>query len=77
LTKLLGDPVARKIKKQIFHYTCTMTEEEFKTTRKAPSPDDLISIDAYYDMHPEKDDRPEHVKKDKEVEIEVDTTDQE
>lgn len=40
-----------------------MTEEEFKTTREAPNPDDLMSVKAYYDMHPEEDDRPEDIKK--------------
>lgn len=40
-----------------------MTDEEFKTTRKAPNPDDLISVASYYEMNPEEDDRPEHIKK--------------
>lgn len=39
-----------------------MTDEEFKTTRQAPHPDELISLEAYYEMNPEKDDRPEHIK---------------
>jgi hypothetical protein len=39
-----------------------MTEEEYKTTRKAPNPDDLISVSSYYEMNPEEDDRPEHIK---------------
>jgi hypothetical protein len=54
--------VARKKNIQIFRYKCTMTDEEFKTTRKAPNPDDLISVNAYYDLNPEMDDRPEHIK---------------
>ena len=40
-----------------------MTEEEFKTTREAPNPDELISVASYYELNPEKDDRPESVKK--------------
>lgn len=57
--------VAKKINrnKQIFEYECTMTGEQFKTTRRAPNPDDLISVKAYYDMNPEKDDRPERIKR--------------
>ena len=39
-----------------------MTDEEYKTTRKAPNPDDLISVNSYYEMHPEMDDRPDHIK---------------
>ncbi|MCP4913011.1 MAG: hypothetical protein GY909_07820 [Oligoflexia bacterium] len=56
------DTVARKKKKQIFRYNCTITDEEFKTTRKVENTDDLISVKAYYEMNPEKDDRPEHIK---------------
>lgn len=55
--------MARKKKVQIFKYNCTITDEEFKTTAKADNPDDLISVAAYYEMNPEKDDRPEHIKK--------------
>lgn len=58
----------RKKFKKIYRYQCTMTEEEFKTTREAPNPDDLMSIKAYYEMHPEEDDRPEDIKKQLEVE---------
>ncbi len=55
--------MARKKRKQIYNYKCTMTEEEFKTTREAPNPDELISVASYYELNPEKDDRPESVKK--------------
>lgn len=55
--------MAKKSRKQIFKYECTMTGEVYKTTRKAPNPDDLISVTAYYEMYPEKDDRPEEVVK--------------
>lgn len=56
------DNVARKKHVQIYRYNCTMTDEEFKTTAKAENPDDLISVSAYYEMNPDKDDRPEHIK---------------
>ena len=63
--QMKGKAVAKKINrnKQIFEYECTMTGEQFKTTRRAPNPDDLISVKAYYDMNPEKDDRPERIKR--------------
>lgn len=60
--------MARKFKKQIFRYECTITGETYKTTREAPNPDDLMSVKAYYDLHPELDDRPEHIKKESELE---------
>ena len=40
-----------------------MTAEEFKLTAKAPKPDDLVCVKAYYELNPDKDDRPEVVKK--------------
>lgn len=55
--------MARKQKKQIFRYDCTITGETFKTTKKAPHPDELICVKAFYELNPEKDDRPEAIKK--------------
>ena len=55
--------MGRKKIVQIYRYKCTITEQEFKTTREAPNPDELISVNAWYDLHPEEDDRPESVKK--------------
>lgn len=55
--------MAKKNFKESYYYECTMTGEKFKVTREAPNPDELISVKAYYDMHPEKDDRPEDIKK--------------
>ena len=53
----------RKKLKQIFRYDCSLTGENFKTTRKVDNSDDLISVKAFYELNPEKDDRPEHIKK--------------
>lgn len=55
--------MARKKKLEIHRYDCTITGESYKLYRKAPSPDDLVSIKAYYELNPEEDDRPEHIKK--------------
>lgn len=55
--------MARKKKIQIHRYKCTITDEEFKTTKKVDNPDELISVAAYYELNPDKDDRPEHIKK--------------
>lgn len=51
----------KKIKK-IYKYDCNVTGETFKTTSEAPNPGDLMTVSAYYQMHPEEDDRPLEVK---------------
>ncbi len=48
---------------ETYTYKCSITEEEFKLTRKIKKTDELISIQAYYQLYPEKDDRPEQIKK--------------
>ncbi len=55
--------MARRKSKPIFRYKCTITDEEFKTTRKVENTEDLISVTAYYQLHPENDDRPDNIKK--------------
>ncbi|MBT3584475.1 MAG: hypothetical protein HN509_06195 [Halobacteriovoraceae bacterium] len=54
--------MARKKFKKIYNYNCTITDEVFKTTKEAPNPEELISIKAYYELNPDKDDRPDHIK---------------
>lgn len=51
----------KKIKK-IYKYECTITGETFKTTAEAENPGELTTVSAYYQMHPEKDDRPIEIK---------------
>ena len=51
----------KKIKK-IYKYECNVTNEQFKTTAEAPSPGDLTTVSAYYQMNPEMDDRPLEIK---------------
>lgn len=51
----------KKIKK-IYKYECTMTGETFKTTAEAKHPDELVSVKAFYELNPDKDDRPSEVK---------------
>ncbi len=52
-----------KREKITYNYECTLTGEEFVTTAKAPNPKELVSIKAYYELHPEMDDRPTVIKK--------------
>tara|TARA_B100001971_G_C18268036_1_gene596511 strand:- start:80760 stop:80951 length:192 start_codon:yes stop_codon:yes gene_type:complete len=55
--------VARRRREQkIYVYECTITGEEYKLTEKAENPDDLVSVKAFYELNPEKDDRPKHIK---------------
>lgn len=57
-------PVARRKKeKKIYKYECTITGDQYTLTEKAENPDELMSVKAYYEMHPEKDDRPADIKK--------------
>lgn len=51
----------KKIKK-IYKYECNVTGEAFKTTAEAPSPGDLTTVSAFYQMNPELDDRPLEIK---------------
>ncbi len=53
----------RKKEKKIYKYECTITGDQYTLTEKAENPDDLMSVKAYYEMHPEKDDRPADIKK--------------
>ncbi len=48
--------------KKTFQYSCVLTGETYETTKKASSEEELLSIEAYYEMNPEMDDRPEHIK---------------
>ena len=53
----------RRREKITYNYECSLTGEEFVTTEKAQHPKELLSVKAYYEMHPEDDDRPAVIKK--------------
>jgi hypothetical protein len=53
----------RRREKITYNYTCSLTGEEFVTTEKAKEPKELLSVKAYYEMHPDMDDRPAVIKK--------------
>jgi len=53
----------RKREEPFQKYTCIITGEEFSMRFKAPNPEDLVSVKGYYQLNPDKDDRPLHVKK--------------
>ena len=61
--------MARKKFVKTYNYSCELTGQSFVTTKQATSADDLISVKAWYEMNPEKDDRPEVVKQRLEREV--------
>lgn len=52
-----------KREKITYNYECTLTNEPYVTTAKAPNPKELVSVQAYYELHPDMDDRPAVIKK--------------
>lgn len=52
----------RKKEAREYHYECTLTGDKYTVTQKVENPDELVSVNAWYEMHPEQDDRPEAVK---------------
>ena len=58
-----GAPVDAEEEKIIHKYDCTITGKSFKRTEKAERPDELMSIEAYYQLNADKDDRPAVIKK--------------
>jgi hypothetical protein len=53
----------RKKKVEVHYYQCSITGERFKVNREAPNPDELVSVNAFYELNSEQDDRPEKIKK--------------
>ena len=60
----------RKKEKRTYKYECTISEEKFVLTAKAENPDELMSVNSFYEMNPELDDRTEDIKKKLGVEAE-------
>lgn len=52
----------KKKNKFFYTYKCSLTGESYKVAEKASKPQDLMSLEAYYQLHPEEDDRPASVK---------------
>lgn len=53
----------RRREKITYNYQCSLTGEEYVRTEKAKEPKELMSVKAYYEMHPDMDDRPAVIKK--------------
>lgn len=51
--------MGRKNYKKTYDYECSITGEKYTTTEKAKNPDDLVSVNAWYELNEEKDDRPD------------------
>lgn len=52
----------RRREVKTYKYECNLTGEKYTLTKKAENTDDLMSVTAYYDMQPDKDDRPINIK---------------
>ena len=52
----------RRRKKKFYSYECSLTGKQFKRTREITKTDELVSVSAYYELQPENDDRPDHIK---------------
>lgn len=59
----MGYRSKKRREKVTYNYQCSLTNEEYVTTAKAEHPKDLVSVKAYYELHPDMDDRPAVVKK--------------
>jgi hypothetical protein len=55
--------VRRKKERITYTYECSLTGESYVLTEKADNPKDLLSVKAWYEMNPNKDDRPAVIKK--------------
>jgi hypothetical protein len=55
--------VKRKKERIFYNYECTLTGQTYSMTEKAAHPTELVSIQGYYDLHQDKDDRPAIIKK--------------
>ena len=65
ITEILKGPIMakRRKEKQTYRYECSLTGEKFSLTKKADNNDELVSVEGYYELNPEEDDRTEAVKK--------------
>ena len=52
----------RRKRKQFYSYECSLSGKSFKRTREISKTDELVSVSAYYELQPENDDRPDHIK---------------
>ena len=57
--------MARRWKKDVrfYDYQCTLTGEKFRLYHESKNTSELISVKAFYELNPERDDRPEVIKK--------------
>lgn len=55
--------MAKKKEQKFYKYKCTLTDKQYTTTREATHPDELVSVKGYYQLNPDKDDRPNDIKK--------------
>ncbi len=66
----------RKREQRTYKYECTLTGKEYRLTQKVEKTDELVSVDAFYQLNPDQDDRPVAIKKRLGVEEETEDTEE-
>ena len=54
--------MARRKSKQTYNYECSLTGKQYTRGKKINNVENLVSVQAYYQLNPEEDDRPEKIK---------------
>ncbi len=52
----------RRKEKKFYNYECSLTGQNYRLTEKANEPENLVSVQAYYELNADKDDRPDAIK---------------
>ena len=53
----------RRREKIVYHYECTISGEKYTLDKKLDNTEDLVSVQSYYELNPDQDDRPADIKK--------------
>jgi hypothetical protein len=53
----------RRKEKRIYKYECSLTGDTYQLTEKCDNPEELMSVNSWYELNPDKDDRPDDIKK--------------
>ena len=53
----------REKAKRFYNYECSLSGDSYRLTEKVENIEDLTSINAYYELNPEDDDRPAVIRK--------------
>lgn len=68
----------REKAKRFYNYECSLSGDSYRLTEKVENVEELISVNAYYELNPDDDDRPAVIRKklgldEEPVEVEAET----